>query len=115
MADGSTATLPDVDFLYDAIRKVGIARGQDANKRRWTLEFTARRDDDTMEIAISAPGRAAKKVVLGEDDFSFTDNTVTVKGVDGATLFMNPIYVKKLRGFTRGNIPTPDIAGPTLP
>lgn len=114
MADGSS-TVPDVDFLYDAIRKVGVARGTDAEKRRWTLEFTARRDDDSMEIAISAPGAAAKTVVLTENDFSFTDNTVTIKGIPGATLFMNPVYVRKLRGFTRGNIPTPDIAGPTLP
>jgi len=30
-------------------------------------------------------------------------------------LRMPPLYVKKLRGFTRGNIPTPDIPGPSLP
>jgi RNA polymerase sigma factor (sigma-70 family) len=30
-------------------------------------------------------------------------------------LTMQPLYMKKLSGFTRGNIPTPDIPWPSLP
>ena len=107
--------LSHVDFIYDAIRKVGIAQGTDAGDGRWMLEFVARHADDSMSVVVSPPGGKKQEMTLGEDDFRFTDNTVTVGGVAGATFFMNPVYVKKLRGFTRGNIPTPDIAGPTLP
>ncbi len=111
----SADDLAHVEFIYDAIRKVGVAQGTDAADGRWRLEFVARHADDSMSVVISPPGRESQEVTLVEDDFQFTDNTVTLNGVVGATFFMNPIYVKKLRGFTRGNIPTPDIAGPTLP
>jgi len=107
--------LSHVDFIYDAIRKVGVAQGTDTADGRWMVEFVARHADDSMSVVVSPPGGGSIEVTLAEDDFQFTDNTVTVGGIAGATFFMNPVYVKKLRGFTRGNIPTPDIAGPTLP
>ena len=111
----SADDLSHVDFIYDAIRKVGVAQGTDAGDGHWTLEFVARHADDSMTVVVSPPGAEKQELAVSEDDFQFTDNTVTLNGVAGATFFMNPIYVKKLRGFTRGNIPTPDIAGPTLP
>ena len=107
--------LSHVDFIYDAIRKVGIARGTDIGDGRWMVEFVARHADDSMTVMVSPPGGDIQELKLDEDDFQFTDNTVTLNGVANATFFMNPVYIKKLRGFTRGNIPTPDIAGPTLP
>ena len=102
-----------VDFIYDAIRKVATARGRDGEERSWTLEFVDRDADDVMEVVISGPDSSGERRRLTEDDFTFTDNTVTLAAA--TTLFMNPIYIRKLRGFTRGNIPTPDIAGPSLP
>jgi hypothetical protein len=102
-------------FIYDAIRKIGVGRGTDADGRAWTIEFHARHADDTMAVVVRDPDGGARSLTVSEDDFTFGDGTVALRGLPGVTLRMDPIYVKKLRGFTRGNIPTPDIAGPSLP
>lgn len=102
-------------FIYDAKRKVGTGRGTDQAGGQWKIEFHKRHDDDRMTIQVFAPDRPARELVVSEDDFLFTDNTVSLRGLPEMRVFMHPVYVKKMRGFTRGNVPTPDIAGPTLP
>ncbi len=102
-------------FLYDAKRKVGTGRGTDRSGRTWTLEFRERFDDDRMRVGVIAPDGSDRELVVSEEDFVFSDNTVRLTGVPELHVFMHPVYLKKMRGFTRGNIPTPDIAGQTLP
>ncbi len=102
-------------FIYDAIRKVGTGKGTDKAGDTWTIEFRQRDDEDRMSIFVNGPRGFARELVVTEDDFSFSDNTVSIKGVPEMRAFMHPVYLKKMRGFTRGNIPTPDIAGPSLP
>src|SRR5579883_2800085 len=93
-------------FIYDAVRKVGTARGTDKQGRQWLLEFVERDNDDRMTVDITAPDGEKRKVRVSEDDFTFTDNTVRLSAMPQMVMFMHPVYVKKLRGFTRGNIPT---------
>lgn len=102
-------------FIYDAKRKVGTARGSDKQGKEWLLEFRERHDDDRMTVAVIDPQGEEHQVTVSEEDFTFTDNTVRLAALPQMRIFMHPVYVKKLRGFTRGNIPTPDIAGPSLP
>jgi hypothetical protein len=102
-------------FVYDAKRKVATAQATDKAGKRWLLEFRERFDDDRMRVAVIDPDGKEREVVVSEDDFVFSDNTVRLSAVPDLHVFMHPIYVKKMRGFTRGNIPTPDIAGPSLP
>jgi len=102
------------DFIYDAVRKVGTARAMDKAGGKWVLEFLDRLDDDSMAIELTGPG-LSKKMIVQEQDFHFTDNTFTLKPLPALQAFMHPVYVKKMRGFVRGNIPTPDIAGSSLP
>lgn len=102
-------------FIYDALRKIAVARGVARDGAEWTLEFHARHDDDSMSLVILAPDGTRQRITATEDDFSFGDDAVVLRGPTALTLQMTPIYLKKLRGFTRGNIPTPDIAGPSLP
>lgn len=102
-------------FIYDAIRKVGTGRARDIDDKEWLIEFTARDSDDRLSIRITRPDGEVQKLVVTEDEFIFSDNKVRIKGVDGFEGFMHPVYLRKMRGFTRGNIPTPDIAGPSLP
>lgn len=109
----TTAAAPE--FMYDAIRKMGIARGVAGDGGTWTLEFHERHADDSMTLVIVAPDGTMRRLVATEDDFAFAADTVALRGPAELTLHMTPIYLKKLRGFTRGNIPTPDIAGPSLP
>jgi hypothetical protein len=99
-------------FMYDALRKIATARGATADGKEWTLEFHARHDDDSMTVIMRDPNGAERTLMLIDADFTFGEGSVSVAGV---TLSMTPLYMKKLRGFTRGNIPTPDIAGPSLP
>jgi hypothetical protein len=103
------------EFIYDALRKIGVARAAASDGASWTIEFHERHPDDSMTVALVAPDGATRRATVTEDDFGFGEDTVTLRALPGITLRMSPIYVKKLRGFTRGNIPTPDVAGPSLP
>ncbi len=102
-------------FIYDAVRKVAVARGTAPDGRAWTLEFLERRPDDSMAILCRDPAGATRSLTVSEDDFTFTTEAVGVRGLPDVVLHMPTLYLKKLRGFTRGNIPTPDIPGPSLP
>lgn len=103
------------EFIYDAIRKVAVAGGTSSDGRTWKIEFHKRNPDDSLAIVVLDPAGGGRSFTVTEDDFAFTDDTVALRCLPNVTLRMQPIYVKKLRGFTRGNIPTPDIPGPTLP
>jgi hypothetical protein len=103
------------EFIYDAVRKVATGRARDKEGKPWLIEFHERHDDDRMSIVVQAPDGAQHRLVVAEQDFVFGDNTVSIGGVPQMRVFMHPVYLKKMRGFTRGNVPTPDIAGPTLP
>jgi len=102
-------------FIYDALRKVAVARGTDAAGQEWTLEFRARHDDDSMTVVVREAGGEERTLTLTDEDFVFGDGRVSLRPVPETVLTMPPLYMKKLRGFTRGNIPTPDIPGPSLP
>lgn len=104
-------------FIYDARRKVGTGRAMDRDGQQWLIEFHKRHEDDRMTILVIGPGADGDKqeLTVAEEDFLFTDNTVRIAGVPQMLGFMHPVYLKKMRGFTRGNVPTPDIAGDTLP
>jgi hypothetical protein len=100
------------EFIYDALRKVAVAHGTAADGQTWILEIRSRHDDDSMTVVLRDPKGGERTLTLTDAEFVFGESRVTVAG---ATLSMAPLYMKKLRGFTRGNIPTPDLAGPSLP
>jgi hypothetical protein len=110
-----TSGAPSVEFIYDALRKVAVARGIDADGQPWILELRDRADDDSMTVVLCGPGGSERTLTLTDADFIFGDDRVSLRPVPRTTLRMEPLYMKKLRGFTRGNIPTPDIPGPSLP
>jgi hypothetical protein len=103
------------EFIYDALRKVAVARGADRTGQPWMLEFRARHEDDSMTVVVREPGGTEQTLTLTDEDFVFGDGEVCLRPLPETILTMQPLYMKKLRGFTRGNIPTPDIPGPSLP
>jgi hypothetical protein len=111
----TTAPATAPEFIYDAIRKMGVARGVGPDGRAWTLEFHERHADDSMSVVVVAPDGTTRRLTATEDDFAFGDESVTLRGAGAPALRMTDVYLKKLRGFTRGNIPTPDVPGPSLP
>jgi hypothetical protein len=64
---------------------------------------------------VREPSGKERTLTLTDDDFVFGDGRVCLRPMPDSSLTMQPLYMKKLRGFTRGNIPTPDIPGPSLP
>jgi hypothetical protein len=106
---------PAPEFTYDAVRKVAVARGVDDDGRAWTLELQERHDDDSMRVVVQPPDGAARPLTVTEDDFTFGEGLVSLRAAPPVRFRMQPLYLKKLRGFTRGNIPTPDVPGPSLP
>ena len=113
MSAGAPAAPPE--FIYDALRKVGVARGTAADGQGWIIEFQSRHDDDSMTVVLREPGGRERTLTLTDADFTFGESSVSLRPLAEVTLQMQPLYVKKLRGFTRGNIPTPDVPGPSLP
>ncbi len=111
----AAAPVPSPGFTYDAVRKVAVARGAGADGRAWTLEFHERHDDDSMSVVVQPPDGASRRVQVSEDDFTFGDGDVSLRTAPPVRFRLAPLYLKKLRGFTRGNIPTPDVPGPSLP
>jgi hypothetical protein len=107
-----SVSAPPTQFIYDALRKLAVAHGTAADGQTWIIEIRSRHDDDSMTVVLRDPRGSERTLMLTEADFAFGDSSVSVAGT---TLSMTPVYMKKLRGFTRGNIPTPDIAGPSLP
>ena len=105
-------TTAATQFIYDALRKVAVAHGSTADGHTWVIEIRSRHDDDSMTVVLRDAKGSERTLTLTDADFAFGDASVSVAGL---TLSMTPLYMKKLRGFTRGNIPTPDIAGPSLP
>jgi hypothetical protein len=78
------------------------------------------RGDDERE-AYYAPGAKFDRLVIElvtsgrSADIHELDPELLREAAPEAALTMQPLYMKKLRGFTRGNIPTPDIPEPSLP
>ena len=107
-----SAVIAPTPFIYDALRKVAVAHGTAADGQTWIIEIRGRHDDDAMTVVLRDPKGSERTLTLTDEDFSFGDGSVSVAGI---TLSMPTLYMKKLRGFTRGNIPTPDVAGPSLP
>jgi len=103
------------EFIYDALRKVAVARGTAADGQAWILEIRSRHDDDSMTVVLRDPKGGERTLTLTDADFIFGESSVSLRPLPEIALQMTPLYMKKLRGFTRGNIPTPDIAGPSLP
>lgn len=105
--------LADIPFIYDARRKVATLRGTvRTTGERLVLELVERRDDDSHTARLAG----GAEFHLREDDVSFTDSTIHVRTPDGdVEFYVDPVYVRKFKAFTRGNVPTPDVAGETLP
>ena len=106
---------PTTEFYYDALHKVAVARAVTPDGEAWILQFRQRHDDDSMSVIVREPTGTERTLTLTDADFTFDDGAVTLRPLPAVVLRMEPLYLKKLRGFTRGNIPTPDIPGPSLP
>jgi acetylornithine deacetylase/succinyl-diaminopimelate desuccinylase-like protein len=71
------------EFIYDALRKVAVARGTDGAGQAWTLEFRARHDDDSMTVVVREPGGKERTLTLTDEDFVFGDDRVSLRAGAG--------------------------------
>lgn len=106
--------LADVPFIYDASVGVGVVRGGDRTGRvRHHLEIVERTEEDAHVIVVRTDGESGLRFTVTEDDVEYTDTTIRVR-VPVLEFHVGPVYVRKVKAFLRGNVPTPDIAGETL-
>lgn len=109
----SEHTFDDVPFMYDARRKVATLRGHNRTTGEpLVIELIERRDDDSHTARLG--GEDGTVFHLREQDLTFTASSVQIRE-PAVELYLDPVYLRKFRAFTRGNVPTPDIAGETLP
>lgn len=110
--DGSLRSVP---FIYDARRKVATLRGQSRDGgAEIVIELVERHDDDSHTARLFTEADAGFMFRLTEDDIAFTDSSVRLR-LPETEIYLDPVYVRKFKAFTRGNVPTPDVAGETLP
>lgn len=103
-------------FLYDAkAKRVYVRAPAVGGGPVWRLEFSEHYEDDSRLVRLSAEGRPEAVLRMSEADFEFTDRTVRLRRPVAVELAMDLVHLKKFRGYLRGNVPTPDIPGPSLP
>lgn len=105
--------LSDVPFIFDAKAKVAVLRGT-AGDDKLVFRLVHRHDDDSHTVVVATDGEDGLVFHLTEDALSFDGDRVRIR-IPELELTLDPVYARKFRAFTRGNYPTPDIAGETLP
>jgi hypothetical protein len=114
LTDDLRTVLKDVPFIYDADQRVGRLVASDrSGQSRIVLELLSREDDDSYVATVRTDGENEFKLLLNDEHFVYRDNVVELH-LPMIELAMDPVYVRKVKAFMRGNVPTPDIAGRTI-
>lgn len=106
--------LSTVPFIYDARNKVGVLRGP-AGDGELVVRLVERHEDDSHTAVISTEEAEGFSFNLREEDVSFSEDGRVILQLPQVELRVDPVYCRKFKSFTRGNYPTPDVAGKTLP
>lgn len=104
-----------IPFIYDARDKVAVLRGPAEDGNEIVVRLVERHDDDSHTAIISTDGAQGLIFHLCEDNVSFDDDGRVILRLPQVELHVDPVYCRKFKSFTRGNYPTPDVAGKSLP
>jgi hypothetical protein len=100
-------------FIYDAAQKKAILWGKTGNGIEVQLELLRRNDDDSHD-ALLMVGKKKSRFVLREDEVEYLHGEIQLKQ-PSVKIVVDGVSAAKFRGFTKGNIPTPDIPSDSLP
>jgi hypothetical protein len=102
------------DFIYDAARKKAVLWGKTETGAEAQLELIRRNDDDSHDAVLLVSNKESSRFVLGEDDVEYLKDGFRLKQL-AVKILVDGVSAAKFRGFTKGNIPTPDIPSDSLP
>jgi hypothetical protein len=102
------------DFIYDAAQKKAILWGKTENGADARLELLRRNDDDSHDALLMVGNKENHEFVLREDEVEYLNGGIRLKQVS-VKILVDDVSAAKFRGFTKGNIPTPDIPSDSLP
>jgi hypothetical protein len=102
------------DFIYDAAQKKAVLWGKTENGAEARLELVHRNDDDSHDAVLLIGNRETGRFVLREDDVEYLEDGFRLKQPP-VKILVDGVSTAKFRGFTKGNIPTPDIPSDSLP
>ncbi|MBI3058671.1 MAG: hypothetical protein HYY81_05095 [Deltaproteobacteria bacterium] len=101
-------------FIYDAVQKKAILWGKTESGAEVQLELVHRNDDDSHDALLMVGKKEKTKFVLREDEVEYRDGGFQLKQ-PSVRIVVDNVSAAKFRGFTKGNVPTPDIPSETLP
>jgi hypothetical protein len=78
------------------------------------LELIHRNDDDSHDVVLMIGEKEKSKFILREDDVEYLHGGIQLKQ-PSVKIVVDNVSAAKFRGFTKGNIPTPDIPSDSLP
>jgi hypothetical protein len=102
------------DFIYDAAQKKAILWGKTENGAKAQLELLRRNDDDSHDAVLLVGNKETSRFVLREDDVEYIEDGFRLKQL-AVKILVDGVSAAKFRGFTKGNIPTPDVPSDSLP
>jgi|GEM_PF-2093219 hypothetical protein len=102
------------DFIYDAKQKKAILWGKTENGAEAQLELIRRNEDDSHDAVLIVGNKENDKFVLREEDVEYLNDGFRLKQL-AVKILVDQVSAAKFRGFTKGNIPTPDIPSDSLP
>lgn len=101
-------------FIYDAVQKKAILWGKTETGLEVQLELIHRNDDDSHDVVLMIGEKEKSKFILREDDVEYLHGGIQLKQ-PSVKIVVDNVSAAKFRGFTKGNIPTPDIPSDSLP
>jgi hypothetical protein len=102
------------DFIYDAAQKKAILWGKAETGVQVQLELLRRNDDDSHDAVLRVGNNENHEFVLREDDVEYLDGAIRLTQ-PSVKILVDGVSAAKFRGFTKGNIPTPDVPSDSLP
>lgn len=102
------------DFIYDAKEKKAVLCGRARDGAEMRLELVRRNDDDSHDAVLKVGGQEKKRFALKEDEVTYSQDRIRLLG-PSIEILVDDVSAAKFRGFTKGNIPTPDIPSDSLP
>ena len=101
-------------FIYDAKQKKAVLSGKTEDGSEVEVELIHRNDDDSHEAFLKVGDKEKVRFVLREEDVEYLQDKIRLKQ-PSVSILVDSVSAAKFRGFTMGNIPTPDIPGDSLP
>jgi len=101
-------------FIYDAVQKKAVLWGKTETGAEVQLELIHRNDDDSHDALLMIGKNEKARFVLREEEVEYLHAGIQLKQ-PSVKIVVDNVSAAKFRGFTKGNIPTPDIPGDSLP